>query len=251
MSQFLARVRLVLVNTSHPGNIGAVARAMKNMGLSQLVLVAPQFFPHAEATARASGADDILASARVVESLPAAIADCALVVGASARSRTIRWPTLDARACATRMMQTVATDADVALVMGRENSGLSNAELDHCQYLVHIPSNPDYSSLNVAAAAQVLTYEIRMASLSGLQPDTPAPVVLQSEHPLATMEEMAGLYAHFEQALTQLGFLDPKNPRQLMRRLRRLFNRANLDRIELNILRGILSVAERGGKRPH
>ncbi len=240
----LSRVRVVLVNTSHPGNIGAVARAMKNMGLTQLTLVQPREFPSAEATARASGADDILAGAQVVETLEAATADCALVVGASARLRTISWPTLDPKACAERMIGVAATDP-VALVMGRERTGLTNAELEHCHYLVHIPANPDYTSLNVAAATQVLVYELRMAALS--KADALA-TRWRSDHPFATNEELEGLYAHFETALTQLGFLDPDNPRQLMRRLRRLFNRSQLDRMEVNILRGILATAEKGGK---
>jgi TrmH family RNA methyltransferase len=240
----LSRVRVVLVNTSHPGNIGAVARAMKNMGLQQLSLVQPTIFPSAEATARASGADDVLATARVVSSLPEAVADCALVVGASARLRTISWPTLDPRACAERMVEIAATD-QVALILGRERTGLTNAELEHCHYLVHIPANPDYSSLNVAAATQVLVYELRMAALAKINAlDTR----WRSEHPFATTEELEGLYAHFERALTRLRFLDPDNPRQLMRRLRRLFNRSQLDRMEVNILRGILSAAEKGGK---
>ncbi len=240
----LSRVRVVLVNTSHPGNIGAVARAMKNMGVQKLSLVQPADFPSAEATARASGADDILAGAQVVESLPEALAECALVVGASARLRTISWPTLDPRACAERMVN-VATSDPVALVMGRERTGLTNAELEHCHYLVHIPANPDYTSLNVAAATQVLVYELRMAALARADAlDTR----WHSDHPFATSEELEGLYAHFETALTQLGFLDPANPRQLMRRLRRLFNRSQLDRMEVNILRGILATAEKGGK---
>jgi len=240
----LSRVRVVLVNTSHPGNIGAVARAMKNMGLQQLILVEPTEYPSAEATARASGADDVLASARVVPSLTEAIGDCALVVGASARPRTISWPTLDPRTCAERMIAVAATEP-VALVMGRERTGLTNAELEHCHYLVNIPANPDYSSLNVAAATQVLVYELRMAALAQVNAcETP----WRSDHPFATTEELEGLYAHFERALTRLRFLDPDNPRQLMRRLRRLFNRSQLDRMEVNILRGILSAAEKGGK---
>ena len=240
----LSRIRVVLVNTTHPGNIGAVARAMKNMGLQQLTLVQPATFPSAEATARASGADDVLATARVVASLPEAIEDCALVVGSSARSRTISWPTLDPRTCAERMVQVAATD-QVALIMGRERTGLTNAELEHCHYLVNIPANPDYSSLNVAAATQVLVYELRMAALAET---TALTSNWRSDHPFATAEELEGLYAHFERALIRLRFLDPDNPRQLMRRLRRLFNRSQLDRMEVNILRGILAAAEKGGK---
>ncbi len=240
----LSRVRVVLVETSHPGNIGAVARAMKNMGLAELVLVAPRVFPHAEATARASGADDLLARARVADSLDAAIADCALVVGTSARRRTIPWPLMPPRACARRMQAEAARGTKVALVMGREKSGLTNAELERCHVHVHIPANPDYPSLNLAAAVQVLTYELRMAALEA-ESALPAGEMLVRDQPLATAAELEGLYAHFEQALAALDFYDPDNPRQLMRRLRRLFNRTGLDRMEVNILRGILSAAEK------
>ncbi len=240
----LSRIRVVLVQTSHPGNIGAAARAMKNMGLERLVLVQPKHFPHAEATARASGADDLLARAQVVDSLEAAVADCRLVVGASARSRTISWPVMEPRACAARMLAEAGHGAEVALVMGRENSGLSNEELERCHVHVHIPANPEYASLNLAAAVQVLTYELRMSTLAA-GGDLPEGEVLERDQPLATSAELEGLYDHFARALAALDFYDPANPRQLMRRLRRLFNRARPDRMEVNILRGILSAAEK------
>jgi len=245
MDMHLSRIRVVLVNTSHPGNIGAVARAMKNMGLSRLVLVAPNDYPSAEATARASGADDVLATARVVETLEEAIADCALVVGASARTRTIPWPVLEPRACAARMVET-AVCQEVALVMGRERIGLTNTELERCQYHVHIPANPGYSSLNLAAATQVLVYELRMASLQRAGKTEPD---LHSDHPPVTAAELDGLYEHLEQTLIELDFLDPDNPRQLMRRLRRLYNRVGLDQMELNILRGILTAAQKAASK--
>ena len=162
-----ANIRVVLVGTTHPGNIGAAARAMKNMCLEHLWLVQPKIFPHAEATARASGADDVLARARVVETLEEALQECVLVVGASARQRTIPWPELDPRACAAAVWNK-ATHGPVALVFGRENSGLSNAELERCHYLVHIPANPDYSSLNLAAVVQVLTYECLETMLAAI-----------------------------------------------------------------------------------
>lgn len=239
-------VRIVLVHTSHPGNIGGVARAMKNMCLQDLVLVDPVAeFPSGQARARASGATDILESARVVATLQEAIADCPLVYGASARLRAIPWPLVDARTCA----GTVAAEMEqhrIALVFGNETSGLSNEELELCNKLVHIPANPEYSSLNIAAAVQVLAYEIHTACLTlsghGELKD-------EYDYPMATSEEMEGLYAHFEQALETLGFYNPDNPRQLMRRLRRLFNRARLDRMELNILRGILAAAENPKKK--
>lgn len=233
----LARVRVVLVNTSHPGNIGAVARAMKNMGLGQLVLVDPVEFPSGEARARASGATDILEQARVVSSLDEAVAECALVLGASARLRSIPWPSLDPRAAAGKVLE-VIDSADVALVLGRENNGLSNEELDRCNYLVHIPANPEYSSLNIAAATQVLVYELRMSLLeqAGRRDNR-----FHSDQPRATAEELERLYDHLQQTLTELDFLKPSAPRQIMRRLRRLYGRAELDRMEINILRGILT----------
>jgi tRNA (cytidine32/uridine32-2'-O)-methyltransferase len=249
MLENLNRIRVVLVNTSHPGNIGAVARAMKNMGLTKLTLVAPELFPHAEATARASGADDILAKAEVVATLDDAIAPCQLVIGASARSRTISWPTMNPREAAEMMLAT-ADDAEVAVVMGRENSGLSNAELEKCNYLVHIPANPQYSSLNIAAATQVLVYELRMVALSNPLEKRKAEAVSDwsSDKPFATAEEMEAMFTHYQQALTQLEFLDPDNPRQLMRRLRRLYGRTRLDQVEVNILRGILTSAQKALK---
>lgn len=243
----LDNIRVVLVNPSHPGNIGAAARAMKNMCLRHLWLVSPQIYPHADATARASGAADLLQGAQVVDSLEEALRDCALVVGASARHRAISWPTVDPRRCAAEALG-AATGGPVALLFGRENSGLTNEELERCNYLVHIPSNPDYSSLNVAAAVQVLAYELLMG-VRGEAPreDVPGqevPYDLTEEFPPASADEMAGLYEHFERALQAIEFLDPANPRQLMRRLRRLFNRSRLDKMEVNILRGILSAAQ-------
>ncbi|MDZ7663398.1 tRNA (cytosine(32)/uridine(32)-2'-O)-methyltransferase TrmJ [Thiohalophilus sp.] len=236
----LSRVRVVLVSTSHPGNIGAVARAMKNMGLTQLVLVNPAEFPSGEARARASGATDILEQARVVTSMEAAVAGCAVVLGASARLRSIPWPSLDPRAAADKVLDVVES-ADAALVFGRENNGLSNDELDRCNYLVHIPANPDYSSLNIAAATQVLVYELRMSLLeqAGRRDNR-----FHSDQPRATADELERLYKHLQQTLTELDFLKPSAPRQIMRRLRRLFGRAELDRMEINILRGILSAIQ-------
>lgn len=234
----LNHVRVVLVETSHPGNIGACARAMKNMCLSELYLVNPKIFPSSEATARASGADDVLARARVCASLEEAVQGCTDVFGASARLRTIPWPQLTPRECAARIN---AQPGPAALVIGREHSGLTNAELERCNYLVHIPSNPEFSSLNIAAAVQVLAYEIFLAAAR--------PVAQQEQQPPAAAEELERLYAHMQQALIDIEFLDPLNPRQLMRRLRRLFNRAHLDKIELNILRGILTAAQQAGQK--
>lgn len=235
----LSNIRIVLVNTSHAGNIGATARAMKTMGLSSLFLIQPRTFPSAEATARASGADDVLTTAQTFETLDAALAGCGLVIGASARQRTIAWPELTPRECAQQVIAE-CTRTPVALVFGREHSGLTNSELERCSHLVRIPSNPDFSSLNIAAAVQILAYEIMLAKLES----TPEEIPDDDVEP-ATGAEMEQLYAHMEQALTDIGFLDPANPRQLVRRLRRLFNRARLDKIEINILRGILAAAQK------
>lgn len=234
----LAKVRIVLVGTTHPGNIGAVARAMKNMCLTQLYLVQPKLFPCAEATARASGADDLLAAAKVCETLDEAVEGCRLVVGASARLRTVEWPQLVPRECAEQMVAE-AEQGEVALVFGRESSGLSNAELDRCQYLVHIPANEEYSSLNLSMAVQVLAYELHVSALSAeAKPqDKPQPDV-------ASADAMEGFFMHLEQALVDIGFSDPRQSNKLQRRLRRLFNRARPDLDELNLLRGILSAAQ-------
>lgn len=231
-------IRIVLVGTTHPGNIGACARAMKNMGISDLALVAPQHFPHDEATARASGAVDILENATVVDSLEEAIADCVYVAGASARSRSINWPFMDARDCAARLMKE-SHQGTVAAVFGPEKSGLSNAHLDHCHTLLTIPTDPGFSSLNLAMAVQVLTYELRAARIADKAPE------YEPDAPLATSEELEHFYDHLEQVLTDAQFLNPENPRHLMRRLRRLFIRAKPDQNELNILRGILSAVEK------
>jgi TrmH family RNA methyltransferase len=234
----LANLRIVLVGTTHPGNIGASARAMKNMGLERLVLVAPSCFPHADATARASGADDILANARVVARLDDALMGCGLVFGASARRRTLPWPEVDPHQCALRAVSASA-HGEVALVFGRERAGLTNEELDRCHFLVHIPANPHYRSLNLAAAVQVLAYEVRMAAR-----EEPAGAIPPWTSAQAPADEMERLYRHLEEVLVETGFLDPDNPRFLMRRLRRLFNRARPDCQEVNILRGILAAIQ-------
>lgn len=230
-------VRIILVGTTHPGNIGAAARAMKNMGLSDLVLVQPRFFPHDDATARASGAADLLRRARVVATLEEALRDCVFVAGASARSRAIDWPNLEPRACAARLIHESA-NGKVALVFGPEKSGLKNEDLDRCHVLLTIPTDPEFSSLNLAMAVQVLSYEIRMAM--NCDEPTPSP----AESPPATGEEMEHFYRHLESVMVSSGFLDPDKPRFLMRRLRRLFIKASPDKNEINILRGLLSAVE-------
>jgi tRNA (cytidine32/uridine32-2'-O)-methyltransferase len=240
----LDRIRIVLVSPSHPGNIGAVARAMKTMCLSRLYLVEPKDFPSAEATARASGAQDVLKGATLCSDLDAALADCRLVVGASARPRNIAWPALAPGACAARLVA-AAVDGPVALVFGREASGLTNAELDRCHYVVSIPSNPPYSSLNLAQAVQVLAYELLQA---GATDDRDVPG--ESATARATAGQLSGFFEHLETVLVDIGFLNPRYPRKLMRKLMRLFNRAAPTEEEINILRGILTEFERnrGGK---
>ncbi len=233
-------VRIVLVETSHPGNIGAVARAMKTMGLRDLALVAPKHFPDAEATARASGADDLLAGASVTADLPSAIADCSYVVGASARTRGGRWPVLSARRSAEEIVGRLP-DESVAVVMGPEQSGLTNEDLARCHALVHIPTAPDYGSLNLAMAVQVLCYELRLAVLDRDDESFAAAQPEQREAPPATAAEIEGFHAQLEELLASTGFLHPDHPRELKRKLRRLFMRAELDRNEINILRGALA----------
>jgi len=209
---------------------------MKTMGLSDLALVAPKFFPHEEATARASGADDLLANARVVASLPEAIADCSIVAGASARIRGGRWPIVDPRQLASDFVSRIEVER-CAIVMGPEQSGLTNDDLARCQVLVNIPASPDYGSLNIAMAVQVLCYELRMAAITAGAAATHSQSE-QRDAPLATAAELEGLQAHMESVLTRSGFLHPDHPRQLKLKLRRLFMRAELDQNEINILRG-------------
>lgn len=240
-------IRFVLVNTSHPGNIGGVARAMKNMGIGQLALVEPQSFPDANATARASGADDVLANAGVFNTLEEALAGCDLVFGASARLRKLSWPQVNPREMVQQIVsQPVGTK--IAIVFGREHSGLTNDELERCHYLVHIPSNPEYSSLNIAAAAQVLAYEIyQRVCDQGEQKNIQSADTETSldDEPFADAQDMERFYQHLSETLTEIGFLQTEHPRKMMRRLRRLFNRARPDRVELNILRGILTTIQK------
>ena len=211
---------------------------MKNMGLSDLRLVQPKFFPHEEATARASGASDILDRAVVTETLAEALTDCVYVAGASARSRAITWPCMGPRDCAERMMLESA-NGPVACVFGPEKTGLHNDDLDLCHTLLTIPTDPDFSSLNLAMAVQVVTYELRVASMLDEGP------IFDVEAPPASSEEMEHFYTHLEQVMRDIEFLDPDNPRHLMRRMRRLFIRARPDKNEVNILRGILTAVDR------
>ncbi|MBZ2170017.1 tRNA (cytosine(32)/uridine(32)-2'-O)-methyltransferase TrmJ [Marinobacter sp. F4216] len=245
---FQDQVRIVLVETSHSGNIGAVARAMKNMGLGNLWLVNPGSFPDEASYARSSGASDVLDNAQVVGSLDEAISDCVLVMGTSARGRKVPWPVIaPPEAAATAGAH--AAKGTVALVFGRESSGLNNEELQRCHFHIHIPSNPDYSSLNLAMAVQVICYELRMHYLRGLEGGEENPNLKPMTMPgdegwdveLASVNDVEGFFSHLEQVLVDVSFHRRENPRQLMTRLRRLFQRAKLDQMEVNILRGILS----------
>ncbi|MBS0498060.1 MAG: RNA methyltransferase [Proteobacteria bacterium] len=231
-------IRIVLSHTSHPGNIGAVARAMKTMGLNALYLVNPKSFPDPEAVARAANADDILQQAKICRELDEALENTVLTAAITARPRDLSHTTFDARLGAIELVQ-LARRQPVALLFGPENSGLTTAEVNKCQIIVHIPANPHYSSLNLASAVQIMTYELLMALTGNV---IPSPV----KGELADFNEMELLYAHLEQLMSASGFLDPQKPKLLMRRIRRLFARARLEKEEVQILRGILTAL---GKR--
>lgn len=230
-------IRIVLVGTTHPGNIGAAARAMRTMGLDRLSLVAPREFPSGEAKARATGAVDVLDAARVCATLDEALADCRFVMGASARLRALPWAPVPPREAAPRLLAE-SRHGEVAVVFGRESSGLSNDELARCHALLHVPTDPAFGSLNLAMAVQVVAYELRMAFLEGAAP-AGEPVDRR-----ASAEDLERFYEHLERTLVDAGFLNPANPRHLMLRLRRLFNRAVPEEKEVRILRGILSALE-------
>lgn len=238
----LNNVKVVLVNTSHPGNIGASARAMKNMGLSNLVLVQPKDFPSGVAVGRAASAVDILESAEIFDSLEQAVSDCALVICASARSRKIPWPMLTPEESATKILKEVIANK-VAIVFGREDAGLNNDELQLGHFHVQIPAEENCSSLNLAAAVLVICYELYKLSLRSNSRE----LIKDQDHwdqKLATNGEVEYFYKHLERVMIAIDFHDPENPRQLIQRLRRLFNRIRIDVMEMNILRGILSNVE-------
>lgn len=233
------------METSHPGNIGAVARAMKNMAMSELCLVSPKIFPSADATARASGANDILSSAIVCDSLQEAIADCQIVLGASARDRTISWSELTVREAATQFVSTEKQAGKIAIVFGRENSGLKNHELDLCHHLLRIPCNSEYSSLNLAAAVQVVCYELFVASGQ----KTKSNIGDKGNIAMTSVEQMELFYEHLKQTLYDIGFLQGDKEKTIMRRFRRLFNRASLDSKEVDMLRGMLRFSQNHNKK--
>ena len=233
----LSQVCVVLSRPSHPGNIGAAARAMKTMGLADLVLVAPRHFPDPDATAMAAGAADVLSKARVFDTLEGALADCALAAGFSARERELSHAPMTVRDAAPALVD-ATSEGRVALVFGNETSGLSNAELAHCQRFVMIPSNPAYGSLNLAAAVQVACYELAVAASAF---DAPA----ARERGAASVGDIEGFFAHLESAAISSRFLDPRKPGRFMERMRRMFARVRLERQEVKLLRGLLSSLER------
>jgi len=229
-------VRVVLIDPSHPGNIGSVARAMKNMGLSDLVLVRPRAFPHPEALTLAAGADDVLAQARVVDTIADAVADCAFVAGTTSRPRSHNWEFLTPRDLAGRVGK-MATESRASLLFGSERFGLANEDLQHCNVLVRIPANPEYCSLNLAMSVQLIAYELY---LERTQPESQ----IQFERPLATGAEMELFYSHLQRMLDHIAFEDRNGAGHLMTRLKRLFNRSQMDQNEINIMRGIFTAVE-------
>jgi len=242
----LSKIRIVLVEPSHPGNIGAAARAMKNMGLSRLYLVNPVDFPHEKAIFRAASASDVVENAVVCANLAEVIGPCHLILGTSARQRRIPWPLVTPREGAQQIVAQHGAEGDIAIVFGRESKGLKNEELQQCQLHVNIPTSDAYSSLNLAMAVQVVAYELFCAT-----------AVLPEEkvwdHPPATNAELEHFFKHLEDTLAEVGFHDPENPRQLMTRLRRLFLRISPDQMEVSILRGFLkavnAISTRGSKQ--
>lgn len=244
----LDRIRIVLVNTTHPGNIGAAARAMKNMGLSRLYLVKPKRYPDEQAVYRAASALDVLDQAVICETLEEAIADCQLVVGTSARDRSIPWPVMEVRQAAAAAVKE-PDEHQVAVLFGREDRGLTNEELQRCHFHLQIPTNPEYSSLNLGAAVQVVCYELRVAALvdSAIQPAWDWGTEWDVE--AASAEDVQRFFEHLEEALVELKVINPKSPRQLMTRMKRLFIRSRPDQVEINLLRGILTAAQKAVRK--
>ena len=236
------RIRIVLVGTQHPGNIGSAARAMKTMGLSRLVLVAPEKPPNAESHALAAGADDVLAGAMTVPTLADAIADCRHVLGCTARSRRVQLEELDPRAAATRTVEAAGAGAETALVFGRERTGLDNGELQLCHAAVHIPADPGYSSLNLAAAVQVLAYETRLALLAAAPGASEATDAVEDQ---ATHAQLEGFFAQLAETLDAIDFHKGRAPESALRKLRRLYLRATPTAAEVRLLRGVLADARR------
>ena len=233
----LNQIRIVLVRPSHPGNIGAAARAMKNMGFSQLYLVEPQSFPSEVATARASGAESVLENARVFEQLGDAVSDCHHVITTTARKRSLHWENHDARSSA-QMIAAIAADEKIAIVFGPERTGLNNDEIGLSHSLIHIPVDEMFASMNLAAAVMLVCYEVRVASIAATNLEQ---VINNSDEPSATAQQVEGFVGHFHTVMEQTGFLTNKPSDKLLRRVRRLFNRARMSEQDVNILRGVLA----------
>lgn len=229
-------IRVVLCQTSHPGNIGSTARAMKTMGLSQLYLVNPKYFPDPQATSLAVNAADLLDSAVVIATLEEAIADCQFVIGVSGKERSLSQEVMNVREAAQQVCR-IGSQQQVALVFGTEMSGLTNAEADRCQILATIPANPDYTSLNLAQAVQVMCYEVRMAITEGkLHFD-------EKQSELASQDDLERFYQHMQEVLSEIGYINPRAPKKLFERIRRIYARAKLEKEEVNLLRGILTLS--------
>lgn len=231
------KIRFVLSRTTHPGNIGGVARAIKNMGFRQLYLVSPLNYPHEEAIARSSGAEDILENAKIVDSLEGAVTDCNIIFGTSARRRSLPWPLLNASECAYKMKEYLMHENTVAVIFGQERTGLTNAELALCHYHLNIPCDSEFASLNLVTAVAIVAYELRDKLFN-------TKIQVENVEINASAQDMERFYKHLEQTLIKINFLDPENPRLLMRKLRRLFNRSLIQTNELNILRGILTAID-------
>ncbi|WP_045971753.1 tRNA (cytosine(32)/uridine(32)-2'-O)-methyltransferase TrmJ [Xenorhabdus doucetiae] len=242
----LENIRIILVETSHTGNMGSTARAMKTMGLTNLYLVNPLVQPDSHAIALSAGASDVIGNATMVNSLDEALVGCELVIGTSARSRTLSWPMVEPRECGERCVN-AASHSPVAIVFGRERVGLTNEELQKCHYHLYIPTNPEYGSLNLAMAVQLVSYEIRMAHLAAQEQLEATSPEHEATYPPA--EDMERFYQHLEQVLNESGFIRKAHPGQIMNRLRRLYTRARPETQELNILRGILTSMEKWAKK--
>lgn len=239
--KWLSSIRIVLIRPTETGNIGSAARAMKTMGLSELVLVDPREFPSARATARASGADDLLAVVQVADSLESALEGCDLVMGSSARLRDLPWPLLNPREAAEKAWQHRDLASKIAIVFGSERSGMTNEEMDQCHFQIHIPANDEYSSLNLAASVQVISYELRMMYLLS----SGEPTHDQQEEEVASREQMDQFYTHLFEVMEEVGYYRPEQPKLLRRRLRRLFNRPLMTHPEVQIMRGFLSMIQK------
>ncbi|HGN0013991.1 TPA: tRNA (cytosine(32)/uridine(32)-2'-O)-methyltransferase TrmJ [Proteus mirabilis] len=241
----LENIRIILVETSHTGNMGSTARAMKTMGLTNLYFVNPKEKPDSHSIALSAGASDVIGNAHIVDTIDDAIEGCGLVIGTSARNRTLSWPMLAPRECGERCVKEAA-NKPVAVIFGRERTGLTNEELQKCDYHLYIPTNPEYGSLNLAMGVQLVCYEIRMAALAQQEKQEEN---ASSEIDYPPAEDIERFYVHLEQVLNESGFIRPKHPGQVMSRLRRLFTRARPETQELHILRGILTSVEKWAKK--